>query len=92
MKVQPMTPIITTKTTIANDGSCDNSVLVECIHVMWVSIRRRIFTSGQNEMCSFLRQYSLFFKLFFLNERPHLDYYLDLKSDFGKNCRSGGIQ
>ena len=36
----------------------------------------------KNGIYSFLRRYSLFFKTFFLNERSHLDCYLDVKIRF----------
>ena len=60
------------------------TILVECIHVIWVPIKKKILTSSQNEICSFFRWYSLFFQFFFTNERSHLDYYLDLNIQFGK--------
>ena len=57
-----------------------------------MSIRRVIFTSGQNLKPPFLCQYLIFFNDFFLHQRFHLDHYFHRKkSKFGENCRSEGI-
>ena len=54
------------------------TVSVECIHVVWVSLLR-IFTSGQKRNMLISPPIFTLFQNFFLNERSHLYYYLDVK-------------
>ena len=42
-------------------------VSVDCIHVIWLSIKRDTFTSGDNVKPPFLRQYLVLFKFFYRN-------------------------
>ena len=61
------------------------TVSVECIQVIWMSIKRRIFTSGhKRNMLISPPIFTLFQNFFFLNERSHFDHYLDLKIRFRK--------